>query len=153
MDMPVFNFGFEAYRERRGRLTGEISSLRARLLACERELENVTAVLHIIDPESDPNDIPLRRFYLKTQMFRQGQLGYWLVTILRDANAPLSTLEIVEGIAAKGVLDSRGKRALYVRMRSNLIHLAKHRRVKKLGNGRGARWIIDPAFGRRTQPP
>lgn len=116
-------------------------------------MENVTAVVPIIDPESDPNDIPLRRFYLKTQMFRQGQLGYWLVTILRDANAPLSTLEIVEGIATKGVLDSRGKRALYVRMRSNLIHLAKHRRVKKLGNGRGARWIIDPAFGRRTQPP
>ena len=101
---------------------------------------HVDATLRLLDPSIAIDAIPNKRTVKRIRLFRQGELGRLILGVLRDANGPVSTPEIVTAIIAKGGHSESARRALGGRVRGNLAYLAKNGKVTKDVDENGVVW-------------
>lgn len=55
----------------------------------------------VTDPDADPASIPNKRPYRCTKLFGQGKLNRLILDVLRTAERPLKTWEVVDHIASE----------------------------------------------------
>lgn len=138
-------YALTALTRKRAALAGEIVQLERQVKARKESLEHVDACLRLLDPSYPVEAIPNKRIVKHVNLFRQGELGRLLLTILREAEGtPLAPPEIVTAIIAKHGLTDDARNALRVRVRSNLAYLARRGKVTKSGERMSARWRLAP---------
>ena len=95
-------YALSALRNRRALLAAGIVQLERQLRARKESLGHVDATLRLLSPEIDIDAIPNKRTVKRIRLFRQGELGRLILGVLRDANVPVSTAQIVKAILAAG---------------------------------------------------
>ena len=136
-------YALHALRERRSELSGEIASLKRRIANLKETILHLDGALRAFDPAINPEDIPDKRFIRNVKPFGGGKMNRMIFTVLRRAGKPLSTQEVVEGVAAELGFGADGVMGLKHHVRSNLSYLVRHRGLlEKQGERREARWKI-----------
>jgi hypothetical protein len=103
-------------------------------------LGHVDATLRLLDPSIEVDAIPNKRIVKRIRLFRQGELGRLILGALREADAPLSTAQIVTAILAAGGHGESARKAVTPRVRGNLAYLERREKVGKSGIGKASRW-------------
>lgn len=86
--------------------------------------------------------MPLPRPQKRIKLFRQGELGGLIMGALRRAGGPLGLREVVTAILISGGLSEEARPGLTNRVRANLDYLERRSKAMKLGNRRGALWML-----------
>jgi hypothetical protein len=137
-----FQYAVGALNKKRAELAGQVADLALQLRHRRRDLAKVDDILRILDPGSNPDAIPPKKAIRYLNVFRQGELGRLIIAILRDAQAPMTNLEIADLILARGGYDRGLWTAIRRRCRANLAYLEAQGRVTKIGHGQNAGWEI-----------
>jgi hypothetical protein len=140
------NYSLSYLRKKRALVAGEIVILRNQLAAQEQALVHLDAALVILDPTCNPPAITPRKPQRRVRLLKYGQLSRMLTKMLREATAPLSTAAIAAALMKHGGCPDKSRKAMDSRVKASLQYLAKHRRIAKVGHGRGAKWMITPKF-------
>src|SRR5262245_8746234 len=75
----------------------------------------------LLDPSVDPNKIPTKRRVIpRIKLFLEGELGPTILGILREADAPIATADVVEAVIAHGVYGDAARRTIRERVRARL---------------------------------
>ncbi len=102
----------------------------------------------LFDPDGNPNAIQPKRPYRRVNHFGAGHLSRLLLDVIRKAERPLTTQEVVEAIVAQLEYGSDAARGMGARIRSSLISLsvegARLGHQKRRARGRG---LIDRRLG------
>ena len=129
-------------RTRRAVLGAEIVQLERQLRARKESLGHVDATLRLLSPEIDIDAIPNKRTVKRIRLFRQGELGRLILGVLRDANCPVSTAQIVKAILAAGGHGQSAKSAVAPRVRGNLAYQERRGLVIKSGSRKAVCWSL-----------
>ena len=135
-------YALSALRNRRALLAAEIVQLERQLRSRKESLGHVDATLRLLDPAVDIDAIPNKRTVKRIRLFQQGELGRLILGVLRDANGPVSTVQIVRAILAAGGHGQSAKSAVAPRVRGNLAYQERRGLVVKTGTGKTVRWAL-----------
>ena len=94
-----------ALRAKRAEISGYIHDLEKRAKTWRARLAHIDATIKIFSPETDPEAIPPRRTYRRSNYYKRGELSRLCLDELRKADGqPINTAAIVTGlIRAKGL--------------------------------------------------
>jgi hypothetical protein len=132
-----------ALRAKRAEVSGYIHDLEKKVKTWRARLAHIDATIKIFSPEIDPEAIPPRRTYRRSNYFKKGEFARLCLDELRKANGqPITTAEIVAGIIiAKGLPDDP---ALAVVLTERVLSYLRVKRkagaVIKTGTSRDAKW-------------
>lgn len=130
---------------RRAELTGESDDLRARIAQIGTDLGHLDAVIRQFDPEHDVAGIRSKR-PRSPDAARRGEMSRAVLSVLREASEPLSTVEVAERLGkAQGVdiADKRVMRLLTKRVGMTLSHQRAKGTVRSLtGAGTMGLWEV-----------
>lgn len=135
-------YALSALRNRRASLASDIVQLERKLRHCRESLVHVDATLRLLDGSIEPEAIPNKRPIKRIKLFRQGELGRMILDVLRNADQPVGTHEIVAHILAAGGHGNEAKPTIMPRVRGNLSYLHRNEKVSKSGTGKDVRWQI-----------
>ena len=136
-------YAISALRDRRASVAGEITVTEKRLAYLRDSLAHIDGALRLFEPGADPEAIPDKRPYRRVKLFGQGELNRLILGVMRKANAPLTTAEIVTGVVAELGHDGAAAAGMRHRVRANLQYLHRDRAlVTKHGSGRSVRWTL-----------
>jgi hypothetical protein len=135
-------YALSALRNRRAAIASEIVQTERKLRHLKESLVHVDATLLLLDPEANPEAIPVKRPVKRIKLFRQGELGRMILGALRDAQRELSTGEIVAAVLAAGGHGDSARATMAPRVRGNLAYLERRGMVTKSGGGKGALWRL-----------
>jgi hypothetical protein len=108
------------------------------------DMKHVEAVIRLFDSSYDVRRIAVKRRNARNPWFKRGTLFRAALSMLREADSPLSTLDIAKRLlSAKGSPEpSRQElRKLDASLRSSMNH-NDGKAVQKVGNERPARWAL-----------
>ncbi len=145
MGKPGARYALSALREKRSALAGEIEALRLRIGRCEAEIAHLDASLSVLDPATDPASLATTRFYRRVKIFRQGELGRIITGVLRRAERPLGTHQIVTAMLEAGGYPDAARTTLTPRIRTNLAYQEKRGTVLKIGKASSVAWVLMPS--------
>lgn len=134
-----------ALRAKRAQVSGYIHDLEKKVKTWRARLAHIDATIKIFSPETDPEAIPPRRTYRRSNYFKKGELARLCLDELRKANGqPITTAIIVDGIIlARGLPDDP---ALAVALTERVLNYLRAKRkagaVTKIGTSRDAKWIL-----------
>lgn len=141
-------YALHALRERRAELSGEIASLKRRIANLKETILHLDGALRAFDPNTNPADIPDKRFVQNVKPFGGGKMNRLIFTVLRKAGKPLSTQEVVEGVAAELGYGADAVKGMKHHVRSNLNYLVKSRGLlAKEGERRAVKWSLSQCCG------
>lgn len=132
-----------ALRAKRAEVSGYIHDLEKKVKTWRARLAHIDATIKIFSPETDPEAIPLRRTYRRSNYFKKGEFARLCLDELRKADGqPIATATIVGGIIrAKGLPDDPSLAGtLTERVLSYLRVKRKGGAVTKTGTSRDAKW-------------
>lgn len=133
-----------ALRRKRAELAGEANALAARLTQMRADLSHLDAAMRIIDPTCEPETIKAKRHGRRgCDWFGRGELGRLILAVLRDADAPLFSMDIARAVMARKGFDEADTAAL--RRIENMVDGALRRRdalVEREHSAAG--WRIKP---------
>jgi hypothetical protein len=139
---PGYRYAICSLRERRSALSGEINQLALTLRDRKRDLAKLDDILRILDPVSDPTSISPKRAIKHLNLFRQGELGRIIISLLRAHKQPMTNLVLARLIHDRGEYGPEFWDAIRKRTRANLAYLEKLGRIVKLGEGPEALWAL-----------
>jgi hypothetical protein len=90
-------------------------------------------------PSVEIDAIPSKRIVKRIRLFRQGELGRLILSVMRNANSPIGTHAIVTAIIKAGGHGPGARSAVMPRVRENLAYLHRREKVIKSGTGKGVR--------------
>lgn len=96
---------------RRAELTGESDDLRARIAQIGTDLGHLDAVIRQFDPEHDVAGIRSKR-PRSPDAARRGEMSRAVLSVLREASEPLSTVEVAERLGKAQGVDIADKRVM-----------------------------------------
>ena len=134
-----------ALRAKRAEVSGYIHDLEKKVKTWRARLSHIDATIKIFSPETDPEAIPPRRTYRRSNYFKKGELARLCLDELRKANGqPIATAAIVAGIIrAKGLPDDPALAGVLTeRVLSYLRVKRKAGAVIKTGTSRDAKWAL-----------
>jgi hypothetical protein len=133
-------------RQKRAEIAGYIRDLERRVKHQRANLVHIDATIRLLSPATDPEAIPPKRVYRRSQYFAAGELSKLCLEVLRQANgSPVSTATIAAGImVAKGWPVEDRQLAQVVGKRAGLALKAMRRRgaAAKSGEGLKAVWTV-----------
>jgi hypothetical protein len=135
-----------ALRAKRAEVSGYIRDLEKRAKTWRSRLAHIDATIKIFSPETDPEAIPPRRTYRRSNYFKKGEFARLCFDELRKADGQrIATATIVAGIIrAKGLPDDAALAVtLTERVLSYLRVKRRARSVIKTGTSRDAKWALD----------
>ena len=113
---------------RRAELSGEADTLRARLAAIGTDLGHLDAVIRQFDPDHDIAGIRPKR-PRGPNTARPGEMSRYVLGVLREAQGPLTTVEVAQRFMAGRGVDAADSRA--VRLATKRVGMAlSHQRAK-----------------------
>src|ERR1700737_1752277 len=93
-----------ALRQKRSEISGHIHDLEKPIARQRTNLANLDATIRLFSPGTDPDAIPPKRVYLRTQYFAHNELSRLTQDALRTASGPLTSAEIASAVMqAKGM--------------------------------------------------
>ena len=135
-------------RAKRAQLAGEIELHNREIERLRAALIHVDAVLRLLDPGTDPDDIePRKRFPRRIEYFEKGELARRVYEALRDDGDTVSCEELTrKALADKGLAatDRVAHRLFMIKFMPALADLRRRGIVEKVGHGRGVRWKLAP---------
>jgi hypothetical protein len=138
-----------ALRTKRAEISGYIHDQEKKVKTWRARLAHIDAAIKIFSPETDPDAIPPRRTYRRSNYFKKGEFARLCLDELRKADGqPITTSAIVVGIIrAKGLPDDP---ALGIVLTERVLSYLRVKRkaggVTKTGTSRDAKWsLADPA--------
>ncbi len=136
-------YAIGALKQKRATIASEIVQIERQLRHKREQLVHVDASLCLLDPDANPDAIPNKRIVKHVNLFRQGELSRLIMTAFRNSDGqPISAREIVDSILKEQGLGEEARRAIGIRVRSNLAYQQKRGKVEKSGEGRSARWRL-----------
>lgn len=138
-----YRYGVCALRAKRAEIAGDIAQIKIKLRHHQRDLAKVDDILRLLDPGSDPAQIPPKKAMKYLNVFRQGELGMLVLGILRAQGRPMTHVEIAQIILRNGGFDSTLWPSIRRRARANLAYLEFGGRVTKSGTGPTSRWALN----------
>jgi hypothetical protein len=136
-------YALAALKDKRATLAGEIADLKKRLAWRQSQLDHVDATLTIFEPGFDVDAIGVKRPKKRVKLFAQGQLGRTIMDVLRRAEKPTGTHDVVTGLLMALGHEESARNALTPRARSNLAYLQKAKKVTKAGRGMKVVWALE----------
>ena len=134
-----------ALSRERARLAGEIEAQAATLSQLRADLVHLDAAIRTMSPDADPEAIRPKKPNRKgCDWFGRGELARMVLDVLREAQGPLSSMEIARAVLiAKGMEpgDVAALRRVEAMVRTGLRR-RKDRAVERAGEGCGAGWRI-----------
>jgi hypothetical protein len=91
---------------------------------------------------SDIDALPSKRIPKRIRLFRQGELGRLILSVMRNANRPIGTHAIVAAVIKAGGHGPGARSAMMPRVRGNLAYLHRREKVLKTGSGKAVRWNL-----------
>jgi hypothetical protein len=134
-----------ALRAKRAEVSGYIHDLEKKVKTWRARLAHIDATIKIFSPETDPEAIPPRRTYRRSNYFKKGEFARLCLDELRKADGqPITTAAIVAGIIrAKGLPDDPALGVVITeRVLSYLRVKRKAGAVIKTGTSRDAKWGV-----------
>ena len=136
-------YAIAALKEKRATVASEIVQLKSRLRHRAELLVHIDCTLKAFDPSINVDAIRNKRLLpQRVHIFKQGELGRLILGVLRKADRPLSTPEIVAGALAVRNFGPDARAGMAHRIRPNLAYLEKRGMVVKGGSGKQARWEL-----------
>lgn len=135
-------YALAALRDKRATLASEIVQLERQLRHRRDMLVHVDATLKFLDPAIDTEAIPNKRPPKRVMLFRAGELSRLMLDAMRVRGEPMATQDIVTAVIKANGLTEDSRTALYAKIRSTLAYQAKHGKVAKTGEQKGARWRL-----------
>lgn len=135
-------------KQARASLAGEIAALKKQLEWKTDQLVHLDETIRYLDSSAEPDKIPPKRPHKRFKLFKQGELARTVLDILRRAGEPISSKDVIAGVAAKfGHEDADALIAMRPRIRSSLHYLENIRgEIEKVGKGRSATWTLAESF-------
>jgi hypothetical protein len=123
-----------ALKAKRARIAGEIIQAQEIVARRTKELLTIDAVILMFSPDCDPDMIAPIRPTSRGLFFQYKELTRLCLTILRNANGPLTLDGIIDRVvAAKGLPDDpRLRRRIYEITRASLLRQAQRGRVRRI---------------------
>jgi hypothetical protein len=87
-----------ALRNKRAELAGVASQLERQLSRQQADVTHLDATLRLFDPTIRPTEIRPRRHYVRNTWFRRGECLRLIYDVLREAEQPVTTRDLAEGI-------------------------------------------------------
>ena len=82
---------------------------------------HIDATIRLLDTSVDPSKIPTKRRVIpRIKLFLQGELGPTILGILREADAPTATADVVEAVIAHDAYGDAARRTIRERVRARL---------------------------------
>lgn len=130
-------------RDRMASLCGEIDELERKLEWIKGQRVHLAETIKFMSPGYDIDSIrpskPRKRF----KLFAQGALSGALADVLREANEPLTTEQVVTGVMKELKAKEDARVALRPRVRASLQYLLTYKQmITKIGNRRTAKWKL-----------
>ena len=141
-----------ALRLKRAEISGHIHDLEKRIARQRANLANLDATIKLFSPGTNPDAIPPKRAYRRTQYFAHNELSRLTQDALRTASGPLTSAEIAAAVMqAKGMAadDAAFKEIVAARALTVLRRLAKRGAAVKSGTSRNAQWALARFDSRR----
>ncbi len=142
MDDKGNRYALKALRDKRAALASDIMQTERKLRHLRDSLVHVDATLRLLDPEADPEAIPVKRPTTRVKLFRQGELARMVRDALREANGePIPADQIVTYLMRVGGHDESARKALAGRVRGTLAYLSRTGKVAKKVRGNNTLWL------------
>jgi hypothetical protein len=135
-------YALAALKRQRAEMAGKIVELKKKLEWAENQLVHLDGTLKLLDPTSEPSQLPTAR-PKRMKLFKQGELSGTLIDVLRKAEGPLLTDELATSVLRKLGYEDEARPAMTPRIRSSLLYLCGKDRVTRLHRGRKAMWKLD----------
>jgi hypothetical protein len=129
-------------KRKRAELAGHIREAKERLERLRAAVASVDATLQLFDPDIDPAAIAPKRPYKRPEHFRQGNLSRTILDILRKAERPLGSQDVIGAIAGEMGYGSKPPAGMAGNIRASLRYLAKRGAVIRGGERRAATWRV-----------
>jgi hypothetical protein len=131
---------------KRAELARLATELEQELDQCRADLIHIDGALRILRADLDPETIPPRRRYIRTQYFGRNELSRLCMGMLREAaGEPLTAEEITLRIMTAKGLDARDARlrvTARVQVGAVLKRLSRKQIAMPSGKGAGATWRL-----------
>ncbi len=135
-------YALAALRERRAEIAGSITEAERRLRHLRETLVHVDGTIRLFS-DIEPESIPAKRPYKRVKLFGQGKLNRMIMDVLRNAQGPLTTSQVIEAIVAALNFGPDAAKGMKNRVRANLLYLNKVRGlVVKDGGRETATWRL-----------
>jgi hypothetical protein len=133
---------------KRAEMAGEAEAMRAQLQGKLSALDHIDAVIRILKPDIDLEDLPERPVAPSLSGTR-GDLQRFLLDQLRRSNHPLSTFDLADAVMRERGLDPRDRVVAKLIQRRTGYGLAKLRNKGKVTSTRAHRsaplqWTLTP---------
>lgn len=135
-------YALAALKNKRGTIASEIMALERQIRARKDALSHVDACLRILDPSIEVSDIPRKRPPKHINLFRSGELGRSIIDAIRRNGGSANIKEITTALLESGGHGEEARRAVTLRVRSNLAYQVRKQKVVKEGEGRAAKWRL-----------
>lgn len=135
-------YALKALRDKRASIASDIMQMERKLRHLRDSLVHVDATLKLLDPEADPEAIPVKRPTTRVKLFRQGELARLVRDALREAGEPIPADRIVDHLMRVGGHDESARKALAGRVRGTLAYLQRKGVIIKQAKQRGAPWRL-----------
>jgi hypothetical protein len=124
-----------------------IQTCEARLRSLNEALCHLDATLSLFDPDYDPKAIRAKRRYDRAKLFGKGKLTRFILDALRRSERPLTTLEVINGVAAEFNLEANIPAGVKARVRAGVALSVQRSRVyRQRGRARGLA-LVDCQLG------
>ena len=141
-------YALAALKDKRATLSGEIIQLKKQMAWKQEALLHLDASIAIFEPGYDAKRVRPKRPKERVRLFNQGELGRIVLEVLRKADEPTITADVVTGVLAALGHGEAARPAMRARVRSCLQYLCRDRQlVVKTGSTRAARWALAPEIG------
>lgn len=110
-------------RDKRSELAEVISRLERQAAQHRVDLEHITATIRLFDPNVAPKTAPIATRSKRNDWFRLGECRRLIHDVLRDAERPMTTREVVQGVMAAKKMsadDARTRELIYKTVHSSL---------------------------------
>jgi len=139
-----------ALRLKRAEIGGHIHDLEKRIARQRANLANLDATIKLFSPGINPDAIPPKRPYRRTQYFARNELSRLTQEALRKASRPLTSAEIAAAVMQAKAMpadDAAFMGIVVERTLTVLRRLVKRGTVIKHGTSRDAQWMLMPTPG------
>ena len=134
-----------ALRSKRAEISGHIHDLQKKITRLRASLAGLDATIRIFAPGMNPDEIPPKRGYRRSQYFERGEFGRLLLDILRNEQRPMTIQELARAIlTARGLSPDDRDLTFHAgdKTASTLRSLRKRGAVVKMGEGKGTKWSL-----------
>jgi hypothetical protein len=107
------------------------------------DLEHITATMRLFDPNSAPETSPTATRSKRNDWFRPGECRRLIHDVLRDAERPMTTREVVQGVMAAKQMsadDARTRELIYKTVHSSLKRASDT--IESVEAAGGAAWQV-----------